>query len=56
MPHDRQKQSTGSEKGHHDKHTKEQKQGGEKKKQNDNWVPKGESNAERAAREERKNR
>jgi hypothetical protein len=46
------KQSTG-EKGHHDKHTGSQKQEREEKKQNDNWVPKGETNAEREAREER---
>lgn len=50
MAHKRQGQSTGSEKSHHDKHTGQQAQQKEKKKQNDSWMPKQETNAEREAR------
>ncbi len=53
MAHDRQKESTGSWNSHKDTHQAQQKQLNEKKKQNDDWVPKGETNAERAARLQR---
>jgi len=56
MPHDRSKQSTGSWTGNKERHEDVQKQENEKKKQNDDWVPKGETNAERADREERRDR
>jgi hypothetical protein len=54
MAHDRQNQSTGSWTGNKERHQDVQKQQDEKKKQNDEWIPKGETNAERAERERRR--
>jgi hypothetical protein len=54
MAHERPKQSTGSWTGNKERHQDVQKQGDEKKKQNDDWIPKGETNAERAQREQRR--